>query len=320
MDNETLKKMTYEELRTRYLHFLQRQSIRKNTVITAYTDTFYLWRKGGRELFWKAVESEDSEAREMILSVLKDNSSGEPNKLVTGYLSHLRRFRSFLMATDILEEKREVLSEQKSVIVPQRKKSEIDIPKPTSEQVDLYLNKWKSLENYQLQENALDKLFFSLCPNNTDISEILLKVSTLNDFYSTNIFSVYPVAKHILSLNIDERLNAEDVTLVEDIKRVSINGQEHSFYSFASKYCSHHKPLAYPIYDSYVDRVLRYFRDRDGFSTFAGENLKNYNMFKDILITFQQHYELKEYNLKLIDKYLWLLGKDYFPKKYGKNS
>ena len=319
MDNKSLKSMTYDELRTQYLQFLLRQGIGKNTINTAYTDTFYLWRKNGRELFWKAVESKDSDAREMILGVLKDNSSGDPDKLVSGYLSHLRRFRSFLITTDKYGEEKEVLSAQKPDAVTHREKSEIDIPKPTNEQVDYYLKKWNSLENYQLQENALDKLFFSLCPNNTDISDILLKVSTLNDFYSTNIFSVYPVAKQILSLNIDERLNAKDVTLVEDIKRVSINGQEHNFYSFASKYCSHHKPLAYPIYDSYVDRVLRYFRDRDAFSTFAGENLKNYILFKDILIAFQKYYGLETYNLKLIDKYLWLLGKDYFPKKYGKN-
>ncbi len=319
MYNKTLKKMTYDELRSKYLQFLQRQGIGNNTVKTAYTDTFYLWRKSGRELFWKAVEGKDFEARKMILGVLKDNSSGDPEKLLAGYLSHLRRFRSFLITTNNFREKREVPSEQQSDTAPNGKKSEIDIPRPTKEQVVLYLNKWNSLENYQLQENALDKLFSNLCPNNTDISDILLKVSTLNDFYSTNIFSVYPVAKHILSIKIDERLNVEDVTLVEDIKRVTISGQEHNFYSFASKYCSHHKPLSYPIYDSYVDRVLRYFRDRDGFSTFAGKDLKNYILFKDVLIVFQKYYGLEEYNLKLIDKYLWLLGKDYFPKKYGKD-
>lgn len=114
----------------------------------------------------------------------------------------------------------------------------------------------------------MDKLFFKLCPKNTDITDILLKVFTLNVFYSTNIFSVYPVAKHILSLGIDARLKAGDVTLVNDIKQITINGTERNFYSFASKYCNHHNPLDYPIYDSYVDVVLRYFRNRDRFTSF----------------------------------------------------
>lgn len=62
------------------------------------------------------------------------------------------------------------------------------------------------MADYASQEAALDKLFFTFAPENTNIEDILLKVSTLNDFYSTNIFSVFPVAEHILSLNIDERL------------------------------------------------------------------------------------------------------------------
>ena len=96
----------------------------------------------------------------------------------------------------------------------------INVPNPSSEQVEHYLRAWDELENYHLQDNALDKLFFTLCPENTEMSDILLKVAALNDFYSTNIFSVYPVAKHILSLDIDIRLNAGDVSLVSDIQKV----------------------------------------------------------------------------------------------------
>ena len=70
----------------------------------------------------------------------------------------------------------------------------INAPKPSSEQVEFYLRAWDELENYHLQEDALDKLFFQLCPENLEMLDILLKVVALNDFYSTNIFSVYPVA------------------------------------------------------------------------------------------------------------------------------
>lgn len=33
--------------------------------------------------------------------------------------------------------------------------------KPSEAEVKKYLNKWDSLENYVLQESALDKLFFN---------------------------------------------------------------------------------------------------------------------------------------------------------------
>ena len=88
--------------------------------------------------------------------------------------------------------------------------------------------------NYVLQENSLNKLFYETYPFNNDINEILIKVSSLNDFYSTNIFSVFSVAKHILTLNIDERLRICDEQLVNDIAKVVINGKEKNFYSFAT--------------------------------------------------------------------------------------
>lgn len=157
-------------------------------------------------------------------------------------------------------------------------------------------------------------------PKNTEISDILLKASTLNDFYSTNIFSIYPVAKHILSLDFDNRLKVGDATLVGDIQNVAIKGVAKNFYSFATKYCSHHKPMDYPIYDSYVDEVLRYFRDRDGFSAFLNPDLKDFGQFKKVLIDFRAFYGLEQFNLKQIDKYIWQLGKDYFPKNYGKKK
>lgn len=73
-------------------------------------------------------------------------------------------------------------------------------------------------------------------------------------------------------------------------------------------------------YDSYVEKVLCYFRDRDKFSNFKKCELKNYEKFKEILIEFRTFYALEEYNLKEIDKYIWQLGKRYFPNNYGKKK
>lgn len=194
-----------------------------------------------------------------------------------------------------------------------------DIEKPCAEQVEKYLAKWNELENYRLQESALDKLFFHTYPSNTEIEEVLVKVATLNDFYSTQIFSVYPVAKHIVNLSIDERLRSGDANLVNDISSVKMkNGTNKNFYSFATKYCSHHQPEKYAIYDDYVVKVLKYFRNVDGFSEFSDSELKDYKEFNGVLHDFQEFYGLQKYNLKLLDRYLWLLGKEKFPKDYSK--
>ncbi len=195
-------------------------------------------------------------------------------------------------------------------------RGKIVIEHPSIEQVEFYLRAWDEQENYVLQEHALDKLFFETYPNNTDINDILIKASSLNDFYSTNIFSIFTVAKHILELDIDNRLQAGDASLVDDIADMTISGKKKRFYSFASKYCSHHKPKLFPIYDSFVDMVLRHFRKVDGFCVFADGELKNYPRFIEILNAFQRYYGLESVNKKDLDRYLWQLGKHYFPRKY----
>lgn len=189
-------------------------------------------------------------------------------------------------------------------------------PKPSFSEVNKYLNEWKNLEGYTSQEEALNKLFLELLPGNSEIADILLKASCLNDFYSTRIFAIYPVAKRILSIkDLDKRLKSGDIKLVCELGSVKIGDTKRYFYSFATKYCSHHNPIAFPIYDSYVERVLLYFNEVDKFSSFKKKDLKNYRKFKGILLDFQRYYKLERFNLKEIDRYLWLLGKEFFPKK-----
>ncbi len=196
----------------------------------------------------------------------------------------------------------------------------MEIPNPNKTEVEKYLKKWDSLENYVLQESSLDKLFFKTYPYNTDINDILIKASSLNDFYSTNIFSIFPVAKHILELDIDERLQKGDETLVNDIAIIIMNGKQKNFYSFATKYCSHHFPLVFPIYDSYVEKILLYFNKKDNFYKFKKDDLKNYSKFKNVLNQFKKFYNIDEYSLKDIDRYIWQLGKDYFPREYNRGN
>ncbi|HZK54148.1 MAG TPA: hypothetical protein VFC84_08155 [Desulfosporosinus sp.] len=322
MDINEMIALSYDELRALYRNFLHSQNISKATINTAYVDTFYLWRKGSKDLFWNTVTATDfeNEAKNALIKALSENSTGNVNSLVSGYLSHLRRFRLFLASDGTAEPSTPKQEKTVDYTYTRKKKMDVNIPDPSIEQVELYLTKWDGLENYHLQEDALNKLFFELCPKNTDVIDILLKASTLNDFYSTNIFSTYPVAKHICALNIDSRLKSGDVTLVRDIQYVTIGNIEKNFYSFASKYCNHHNPLDYPIYDSYVDVLLRYFRNRDGFSDFQDGDLKDYAKFKGVLIDFRAFYDLAKYNLKQIDQYVWQLGKSYFPKNYGKKK
>lgn len=183
---------------------------------------------------------------------------------------------------------------------------------PSANEVNEYIKKWNELVDYVDQEKALDKLFLELCKDNLSIENILIKCSALNDFYSTNIFKVHNVAQHYLLQNIDKRLAESDLTLVGDLATIKISGKRFYFYSFASKYCSHHRPDIYPIYDSYVHKLLKYFRDRDGFCKFSQAQLKNYECYHDVIRSFSAFYHLDSFTVKELDKYLWQLGKEAF--------
>lgn len=202
-------------------------------------------------------------------------------------------------------------------IKPIKRKSAIQLPTPSRAEVELYLYKWDQLESYTSQEKALNKLFHQVYPKNKEIEDILIKVASLNDFYSTNIFSPFLMAKHIHELNIDDRLYAHDESLVHDIAKLQVrNGKIIHMYSFATKYCSHHQGDFYAINDYYVEEVLKYFRAKDKFYLFKNENLKNYSEFLKIIKEFRAYYILENFSVKDIDRYIWQLGKEYFTREY----
>jgi hypothetical protein len=186
---------------------------------------------------------------------------------------------------------------------------------PSADVVTGYLCKWERLKKYTLQEESLALLFHKFCPHNDEIAHVLLKVSALNDFYSTNIFDTHSVAKHIYEIGPTDRINAGDPSVVNELALVSIGGKQRNLYSFASKYCNHHNAEAFPIYDSYVHKMLTHFLRTDKFARFSVDELKQYGRFVEIIYAFQKYYALEQFSLRQIDIYLWLAGKDAFMRR-----
>lgn len=187
---------------------------------------------------------------------------------------------------------------------------------PSEDELLKYHSRWNGLEDYVAQEHALDWLFIHNRETsiNTDISVVLIKCSTLNDFYSTKIYKTYSVAKNIISItDFDNRLRQGDDLLVRDIAEV--DGRNN--YSFATKYCSHHQPTMFPIYDRYVADVLDALRKQypEVMPFCHKDELKDYTTFRKSIDAIRDHFGLSDYTYKDIDRYLWLLGKEYFNKR-----
>jgi len=157
------------------------------------------------------------------------------------------------------------------------------------------------------------------------VGEVGVKVAALNGLYGTGILAVWDLAKHITNLDIDARLAEPRINanLVEEIAHFEIKGKVRHNYSFATKYCSFHRPDLYPIYDSLVHKLLNTFLQQcEPFDTFVpGEHWRtdpatcesisrNYTIWCRSIKNFRKHYGLEAFSIRDIDKYLWTLAKE----------
>jgi len=176
--------------------------------------------------------------------------------------------------------------------------------------IEEYFQKYQNDKRYFVTDEALDTLYKAF-PGNSDLKSVLLKVSALNALYNVHVYAVFKMAEHILSLKIDSLVNNGDLGVVKKIAEVDFVNRK--FYSFSTKYCHWHNMEQYPIYDSFVDKILWEYQRQDRFSDFLRADLTDFSKFKKILKDFREHYSLQEKNLRKIDKFLWIYGKEMFP-------
>ena len=297
------------ELRQEFSEHLKAQG--KKSYGTTVSDAFYLHRNAPDLDFMTLLDIEEIQqfqniVNEQLESILSEKSSAKGNNIGV-YTSAITQLWKYVHESRISN------SVPPDVLSYAQPQAASHIPRPSCEEVDKYLHRWNTTAALFQPETVLKKLFTETCPKNNSIDDIILKTAVLNTVYNTYIYSVYPVAQHILSLAIDERLSAGDETLVNELMRVFYaNDRKIDHYSFATKYCSFHVPDAFPIYDSYVDKILQHYRDQEGFSVFKNNDLKTYPHFKRILSDFRHYFGLEKYTTKELDQYLWQFGKEFF--------
>ncbi len=103
---------------------------------------------------------------------------------------------------------------------------------------------------------------FERNPLNVNVDDIRTKISALKDDAELKLLSgLDDIANHILNLKIDDRLKRGDLSLVEDIANITVNGKSYHFLHFASAYCNLHRPDVYPIYsDQHLDLYREYIK------------------------------------------------------------
>jgi hypothetical protein len=135
-------------------------------------------------------------------------------------------------------------------------------------------------------------------PRNDSLDAVLMKVVLLNGLYNTNVFAVMQMASHIRSLHIDDELAVASPDLVHKIADLTIRGRRRHHYSFATKYCSWHRPDEYPIFDSLVERLLWAYHREHPFAHFTRPDLQSYPKYKAVVAAFRDHFGLGPVSFK----------------------
>lgn len=148
---------------------------------------------------------------------------------------------------------------------------------------------------------------FEKNPLNTNADEVRTKLSALKDDPELKQLSGLDVmVDHILKLNIDDRLQRGDLSLVEDIATITINGNQYHFLHFASAYCNLHRPDVYPIYsDQHLDFYREYIKVNN--LPLDPEKLNTYSVFSSALDDLLTRQGVKgKMNYLHIRKFGWL--------------
>jgi hypothetical protein len=174
-------------------------------------------------------------------------------------------------------------------------------------------------EETKLTESTLTT-FLEAFPENRKVEHVQLKVIAINTLYRARMLNkdYQCMSEHIASLKIDDSLREGDptvVALIWDCKKATKR-----WYSFATKYCSWHNQEAYSLYDGNVEAALLAYMERGDGLTFHKDDIYGYPRLVGIVKEFRKVYDLDDYSLKKIDKFLWKIGKDILADKKSARS
>lgn len=169
-----------------------------------------------------------------------------------------------------------------------------------------YLALFADQEMYFVNDTRNLELYKS-SPSNKNADDIRTKISAISDDPEIQqLTNVEELIAHILKLNIDDRLQRGDLTLVEDIAHVTIQGNPKNLLHFASVYCNLHRPEIYSIYSEQHFNFYRQYIKKNNLAL-DPEKLNTYPVFSAALNDLITRFGLKgKMNYLQLRKFGWL--------------
>lgn len=169
-----------------------------------------------------------------------------------------------------------------------------------------YLALFADQEMYFVNDTRNLELYKSN-PSNKNADDIRTKISAISDDPDIQqLTNVEELIAHIQKLNIDDRLQRGDLSVVEDIAHVTIQGNPQNLLHFASVYCNLHRPEIYPIYS---EQHFNFYREyiRKNKLAIDADKLNTYAVFSAALNDLITRFGLKgKMNYLQLRKFGWL--------------
>jgi hypothetical protein len=179
------------------------------------------------------------------------------------------------------------------------------LPEPTLQRVAEEIDTFNKAEEFV--ETTVKNLFEARRAN-TSKYEVLAKVVVLNQLYSARVLNkhVQGFAEKIAKSDIDPML---DEGSPEAVTAICSCCNEMRYYSFATKYCTWHRPDLYCMWDGNMDRALWHYQERYRFSDFKRYKPNyEYPVLRRVVGEFRATFGLESINFKGIDQFLWRMG------------
>ena len=191
----------------------------------------------------------------------------------------------------------------------------VSLKTPTKDEFDKYIKIWNEKYDQEFKgynhELVLDAVFKDYNHSNKAIKEMYIKCVLLDKLYGTNIKYMDELIKHLSSIEnfnkMIEEGNPEIVNIMKKVKRD--NDKTINYLSFASKYCRRYNPTAFPIYDSIVRDILKYYMHTTNFYSGEKVDFNDYCQYKNVVDQFIKAYPFVK-NYIMFDRYLWAMGKE----------
>lgn len=169
-----------------------------------------------------------------------------------------------------------------------------------------YLALFADQEMYFVNDTRNLELYKSN-PFNKNADDIRTKISAISDDPDVQqLTNVEELIAHIQKLNIDDRLKRGDLSVVEDIAKVSIQGNSQNLLHFASVYCNLHQPEKFPIYSEQHFGFYRQYLQKNNIPL-DPQKLNTYPVFSAALNDLITRYGLKgKMNYLQLRKFGWL--------------